>query len=319
MSEQISILLPVKNGEKYINQSLHNLLKTIQSSDEILVVDDFSTDRTKNIVLKEINDDNRVKYIKNIKPGLVNALNFGIKESANEWIARADVDDKYEFNRLNEQRKNISVNTVGIFTDYDFFSESHDYLGTIPSAIDANALSVSLISSQRTAHPSILFNKEAVINAGGYREIDFPAEDLSLWLRMSRLGDLISIPKTLLHYRLSPGSITGTRRAEAKEMTTKLLTEIGINQSNILGLIENFESVQQLYKLHNFASERELLILRDLYFLSKNAHIDSKTSKTINQLLIRFLPKHAFNISSFKAIKLLHKEQSMRNSVRNNE
>ena len=207
---------------------------------------------------------------------------------------------------------------MGIFTDYDFFSGSHDYLGTIPSAIDANAVSVSLISSQRTAHPSILFNKEAVINAGGYREIDFPAEDLSLWLRMSRLGDLISIPKTLLHYRLSPGSITGTRRIEAKDITAKLLTQIGINQSNILGLIENFESVQQLYKQHNCASERELLILRDLYLLTKNAQIDSKTRKIINQLLIRFLPKHTFNISSFRAIKLLYKEQSMRNKVRNN-
>jgi len=132
------------------------------------------------------------------------------------------------------------------------------------------------------------------------------------------LGDLISIPKTLLHYRLSPGSITGTRRIEAKNMTTKLLIQIGINQINILGLIENFESVQQLYKQHKRASERELLIIRDLYFLSKNAHIDSKTRKTINQLLIRFFPKHMFNISSLRGIKLLYKEQSMRDKVRNN-
>jgi glycosyltransferase involved in cell wall biosynthesis len=318
MSKDISVLLPVKNGEKYIKDSLHNLLKTIGSSDEILVIDDYSTDGTKNIVITGINNDDRIRYIKNSKPGLVNALNFGINESVNTWIARADVDDKYEINRLSEQRKNILANTVGIFTDYDFFSESHDYLGTIPSAIDANAVSVSLISSQRTAHPSILFNREAVINAGGYREIDFPAEDLSLWLRMSRLGDLISIPKTLLHYRLSPGSITGTRRIEAKDMTTKLLTDIGINQSNILGLVENFESVQQLYKQHNFASERELLILRDLYFLAKNAHIGAKARKSIKQILIRFLPKHTLNISSFRAIKVLHHEQSMRNSVRNN-
>ena len=318
MSKNISVLLPVKNGEKYINDSLHNLLKTIGSTDEILVIDDFSTDGTKNIVLTEINNDDRIRYIKNSKPELVNALNLGISESVNTWIARADVDDKYEINRLSEQRKNILANTVGIFTDYDFFSESHEYLGTIPSAIDANAVSVSLISSQRTAHSSILFNKEAVINAGGYREIDFPAEDLSLWLRMSRLGDLISIPKTLLHYRLSPGSITGTRRIEAKDMTTKLLTQIGINQSNILGLIDNFESVQQLYKQHKCASERELLILRDLYFLSENAHIDSKTRKLIYPLLIRFLPKHMFNISSLRGIKLFYKEQSMRNKVRNN-
>ena len=285
---------------------------------ELVIVNNGSSDNSTKKLEKWLNLDSRINLITTKTPGLVEALNLGIAESGNKWIARFDVDDIYELDRLEHQRVVLNEKTVAIFSDYDFFSESQNYLGTIPSAIDANAVSVSLISSQRTAHPSILFNKEAVINAGGYREIDFPAEDLSLWLRMSRLGDLISIPKTLLHYRLSPGSITGTRRIEAKDMTTKLLTEIGINQSNILGLIENFESVQQLYKQHKCASERELLILRDLYFLSKNAHIDSKTRKIINQLLIRFLPKHTFNISSFRGIKLLHKEQSMRNKVRNN-
>jgi len=319
MSKNISIVLPVKNGGKYIKKSLNNLIQIIQTHDEILVIDDFSIDMTKEIVLFEINNDSRIRYLRNISPGLVSALNFGIKEARHEWIARADVDDQYEVNRLSEQRNNIALNTVGIFTDYDFFSDSFNYLGTIPSAIDANAVSVSLIYSQRTAHPSILFNKEAVINAGGYREIDFPAEDLSLWLRMTRLGDLISIPQTLLHYRLSTGSITGTRRVESKEKTKKLLTEIGINQSNILGLIENFESVLQLYKRHNFASERELLVLRDLYFLSKNGYIDSKTRKSIKQILISFIPKQALKISSFRAMKLLYTEKSIRDKVRNNE
>ena len=316
MSRNISILLPVKNGEKYIKKSLTNLTQIIQEPDEILVIDDFSTDRTKEIVLSEANCDNRVRYLKNTVPGLVSTLNFGIKEAKNEWIARADVDDQYEVNRLSEQRSCIAPKIVGIFTDYDFFSESFKYLGTIPGAIEANAVSVSLISSQRTAHPSILFNKNAVIDAGGYRASDFPAEDLSLWLRMSRLGDLISIPKILLHYRLSTESITGTRRIEAKEMTRKLLTEIGINQKNIVGLIENFESVIQIYKHHDRSKERELLLLRDLYSLSKNANIETKTKKQINQLLLRFAPDYAFSISSFRALRLLHKEQSLRNIVR---
>jgi len=316
MSKNLSIVLPVKDGEKYVKESLNNLVKIIQSTDEILVVDDFSTDSTKDIVLKEVSNDSRIRYLKNINPGLVSALNIGITESLNEWIARADVDDKYECNRFREQRKRIEANTVGVFTDYDFFSESYNYLGTIPSAIDADAVSVSLISSQRTAHPSIIFNKEAVINAGGYREIDFPAEDLSLWLRMSRIGDLVSVPKTLLHYRLSTDSITGKRRVESKEMTRKLLTEIGINQRNILGLVENFETVQQLYTQHNYTRERELLMLRDLYYLSKNMH-NNKLMKKINQLLITSTPKLALNISSFRAIRLLNKEQSLRNKIRN--
>jgi glycosyltransferase involved in cell wall biosynthesis len=263
-----------------------------------------------------LNLDSRINLITTKTPGLVEALNLGILESGNKWIARFDIDDIYEPDRIKHQRVALTEKTVAIFSDYDFFSESHKYLGEIPSAIDANAVSVSLISSQRTAHPSILFNKDAVINAGGYRESDFPAEDLSLWLRMSRLGDLISIPRTLLHYRLSTESITGTRRIEAKEMTRKLLTEIGINQKNIIGLIENFESVIQLYKDHDHSKERELLLLRDLYSLSKNINIETKTKKQINQLLLRFAPNYAFSISSFRALRLLHKEQSLRNKVR---
>ena len=208
---------------------------------------------------------------------------------------------------------------MGIFSDYDFFSESHNFLGTIPSAIDADAVAVSLIYSQRTAHPSILFSKEAVINAGGYRNEDFPAEDLSLWLRMSRFGDLISIPKTLLHYRLSAGSVTGTKRNEAKEMTNKLLADIGINSKNIANLIENFESVIELYKKHPYENERELLIIRDLLGLSKSNYVDTKTSKKIRHLLIKFIPKHSLNLSNFQAIKLLYKEQVLRNKVRKSQ
>ena len=313
---KITGILPVHNGEKFIDTSLPLILKNLNSEDELLIINNGSTDNSNKELEVWSKIDSRINLITTRTPSLVEALNLGIIEGSNNWIARFDIDDIYETNRLRYQRVALTEKTVAIFSDYDFFSESHSYLGTIPSAIEVNAVSVSLISSQRTAHPSILFSKNAVINAGGYRESDFPAEDLSLWLRMSRLGDLISIPKTLLHYRLSTESITGTRRIEAKEITRKLLTEIGINQKNIVGLIENFESVIQLYKHHDHSQERELLLLRDLYSLSKNANIETKTKKQINQLLLRFAPDYAFSISSFRALRLLHKEQSLRNKVR---
>jgi glycosyltransferase involved in cell wall biosynthesis len=312
----ITGVLPVHNGEKFIDISLPVILRNLNANDELVIIENGSTDNSNEKLQKWVNIDSRINLIASKKSGLVKALNLGIIESSNNWIARFDIDDNYEPDRLKYQRASLNEKVVAIFTDYDFFSDSYNYLGTIPSAIDANAVSVSLISSQRTAHPSIIFNKEAVINAGGYREIDFPAEDLSLWLRMSRIGDLVSVPKTLLHYRLSTDSITGKRRVESKEMTRKLLTEIGINQRNILGLVENFETVQQLYTQHNYTRERELLMLRDLYYLSKNMH-NNKLMKKINQLLIISTPKLALNISSFRAIRLLYKEQSLRNKIRN--
>jgi glycosyltransferase involved in cell wall biosynthesis len=316
---KITGVLPVYNGEKFIDTSIPLILKNLNDDDELVIINNGSDDNSKSKLEKWSKTDSRINLINTKTPGLVEALNLGTAESCNNWIARFDIDDIYEPDRIQHQRIVLNEKTVAIFTDYDFFSDSHNYLGTIPSAIDADAVAVSLIYSQRTAHPSILFSKEAVTNAGGYRNADFPAEDLSLWLRMSRLGDLISIPKTLLHYRLSAGSVTGTRRNEAKEITNKLLADIGINSKNIVNLIENFESVIECYKKHPYENERELLIIRDLLGLSKSNYVDTKTSKKIRQLLIKFIPKHSLNLSNFQAIKLLYKEQVLRNKVRKNQ
>jgi glycosyltransferase involved in cell wall biosynthesis len=313
---KITGILPVHNGEKFIDTSLPLILRNLNTDDELVIIENGSTDGTIKKLQKWVNIDSRINLISTETPSLVKALNLGIAESFNNWIARFDIDDNYEPDRLKYQRASLNEKTVAIFTDYDFFSDSYNYLGTIPSALDTNAVAVSLISSQRTAHPSVLFSKEAVINAGGYRGMDFPAEDLSLWLRLSRFGDLISIPKTLLHYRLSSESITSKKRNEAKNITKKLLTEIGINQKNVLSLIANFESVIELYKKHNYSRERELLILKDLYYLSKDSRLESKLRKKVNQLLIQSTPKYAVNIPNLKAVKLLRKEQVLRNKVR---
>ena len=315
---KITGVLPVHNGEKFIDTSLPLILRNLNADDELIIIENGSTDGTNKKLQKWVNIDSRINLIFTKTPGLVKALNLGVEESFNNWIARFDIDDNYEPDRLKYQRASLNEKTVAIFTDYDFFSDSYNYLGTIPSALDANAVAVSLISSQRTAHPSVLFSKEAVINAGSYRGMDFPAEDLSLWLRMSRFGDLISIPNTLLHYRLSTESITSKKRNEAKNITKKLLTDIGINQKNIVSLIANFESIIELYKKYNYSRERELLILKDLYHLSKDGELESKLRKKVNQLLIQFIPKHAVNIPNLKAVKLLRKEQVLRNKVRQN-
>ena len=315
---KITGVLPVHNGEKFIDTSLPLILRNLNADDELIIIENGSTDGTNKKLQKWVNIDSRINLIFTKTPGLVKALNLGVEESFNNWIARFDIDDNYEPDRLKYQRASLNEKTVAIFTDYDFFSDSYNYLGTIPSALDANAVAVSLISSQRTAHPSVLFSKEAVINAGGYRGMDFPAEDLSLWLRMSRFGDLISIPNTLLHYRLSTESITSKKRNEAKNITKKLLTDIGINQKNIVSLIANFESMIELYKKYNYSRERELLILKDLYHLSKDGELESKLRKKVNQLLIQSIPKHAVNIPNLKAVKLLRKEQVLRNKVRRN-
>ena len=133
--------MPVKNGAKFLSESIPNLLEMAEPDDEILVVDDNSSDNSPQLIKEYCRMDSRLNLVKNKETGLVGALNLGLKESQNEWVARCDVDDKYSINRLKAQREKISKNSVAIFSDYTFFSESIENLGRIPSALTAGLFS----------------------------------------------------------------------------------------------------------------------------------------------------------------------------------
>jgi len=318
MSENLTILLPIKNGAEFAQASVSSILESCREGDEILVIDNFSEDKTSQIIGNIMKADSRVRLIKSANQGLVSALNQGVLESTNRWIARFDVDDTYEKDRLEIQRKRVGKSVVGIFTDYDFYSEHGQYLGMIPSAIDSRAVTISLISSSRTAHPSVLFDKQAVLDVGGYREIDFPAEDLSLWLRLSRRGKLISIPKVLLHYRLSGNSITGQKRSEAIEKKQQLYKEIGIAPSNINEFFEGLPEIQRTYTENTHEQERIILLIRDLILLSKYNSIGRTRNSEIIKNVLKLSLKSLHSYRSLKATTNLVREQNMRNKFRNN-
>ena len=237
--------------------------------DEWLVVNDGSEDSTGQLLREWARSDNRVRILEGRGEGLVKSLNLGLRECANEFVARFDVDDQYSASRLSLQRAAMSSNVVACFADYEFITENSISCGIIPSAVYSSAVSVSLVSSQRTAHPSVLFSKSAVLDVGGYREEDFPAEDLSLWLRMSRVGDLISIPMVLLHYRLSQGSISMVRRSEMQNRTQDLIRRIGIRPTDVQHVLENWNSICVDYEDHEFDWQRRLLLFLELKRLKK--------------------------------------------------
>jgi glycosyltransferase involved in cell wall biosynthesis len=272
MIHNVTLLLPVKNGQFYIQESILNLLAIAGPADEVLIIDDGSTDETSARVRENMQVDNRIRYIRNRNPGLVNALNLGLEESSNEWLARCDVDDLYSADRIHKQRSFIDEKVSAIFSDYKFISSGAINLGSMPSAIFSQAVSVSLSKSQRTAHPSVMYRKTAVKAAGGYKFDDFPAEDLSLWLRMSRDGNLISVPDLLLLYRISKGSVSSTKRKLIQTKSKEIISKIGINRSDYIFIRQNLEMIFDEYNKFYFSERRKLLLLRELLIVSANPH-----------------------------------------------
>lgn len=301
MHTPITLLLPVKNGETYLPRSIADLGMNAQPGDEILVVDDGSVDATPQLLNKWRLSDTKVRIIRGPGDGLVKALNLGIREASNNWIARFDVDDHYSRERLSTQRLQISPQTAAIFSDYRIFSAGRSNLGTIPSAVLPSAVSVSLVNSQRTPHPSVLYNRDILLSVGGYRAEDFPAEDLSLWLRLSRVGDLISVPMVLLDYRISSASISGQNQLYMLEKKRDLLSTLGIHSRDIEICSTNWMGIFNTYESMPMASQRKWLLLHDLRRALKLSGIRTGINQDLVHILREILQK-ADSIPSALAI-----------------
>jgi glycosyltransferase involved in cell wall biosynthesis len=259
----LTVLMPVKNGGRFLPDAIRGIEAMVNQLDEVLVIDDGSTDETLRTLKLWAESNPQVRVISNRGFGLVDALNLGLAEAKFDWIARVDVDDRYSKDRLSMQKSLIQNDTVAIFCDYDIFYDGVKPLGTIHSGVLSPAVSISLLTSQRTAHPASLFNKEAALSVGGYRKQDFPAEDLSLWLRLSRLGKLKSIPQTLLHYRMSQGSISSTKPIEMARKRDTLLKDVGLNPMDVQKFLEDYFNIFKEYEYLEGAAQRRVLLFRD--------------------------------------------------------
>jgi len=97
---KISVVIPTYNRAIYVTQAIESVLAQTVPTDEIIVVDDGSTDNTQE-VLKRFGD--RIRYIRQDNTGAGIARNTGIKSSKNEYVAFLDSDDLWEPNRLERQ------------------------------------------------------------------------------------------------------------------------------------------------------------------------------------------------------------------------
>jgi glycosyltransferase involved in cell wall biosynthesis len=283
-SLSISALLPVKNGEDYLTDLIPVIVDMLEKNDELIIVNDGSTDATSNITALFANNDERIRVLDTSGLGLVSALNLGFKNAKCPWVARFDVDDIYSSERLKIQRKLITESVAVIFSDYAIISNSGHNLGVVRSALNSSATVLSLVSGQRTPHPAALINRNIFLKAGGYLSSEYPAEDLGLWLRMSEFGDLISVPEVVLNYRLNPSSISRLNRPSQIEKKQNLISNwTGWNK--VFGIsIKELDDVINFYSTSTFGKQRTLLYFRDLILVSKIVGTPLKKSQLITRV-----------------------------------
>ena len=100
VSEKVSILIPFKNTEKYLEDCLNSILNQTYKNWQAILVDDNSIDKSLNIVKDFSKSDSRIIVLKNNGNGIIEALKTAYKKADGEFITRMDSDDLMTTNKI---------------------------------------------------------------------------------------------------------------------------------------------------------------------------------------------------------------------------
>ena len=201
----ISVLMPFRNCEKYLEEAINSVLCQTFEDFELIAINDNSTDQSWAIASRLSQKDSRINLIDSPERGLVENLNYGIKLCNGEYIARMDGDDVCLPHRLEKtleylsQRPDVAV--VGAQHELIDHKSRKIIKWRVPlqhKEIDQSHL---LKIQSAMNNPTTLIRKSALIQLGGYMPDMRYAEDFDLWLRMAEIGTLANLPDYLLLYR----------------------------------------------------------------------------------------------------------------------
>ena len=227
-SPDVSVVLPVRDGERFVREAVESVLAQTLRGLELIVVDDGSADGTSRVLSDLV--DPRLRVLSRPREGLVPALRAGVAEAQAEYVARMDADDVSESERLRrqvevlERRPRVGmVATWTVVIDEDGAQLRREVLPT--EHVD---LVRRLLLRNPFQHGSVLLRRDALEAAGGYRAAYGANEDYDLWRRLARSWELACVPQTLYRYRLHPGAVTqrdAERVAERERLRDELWRE----------------------------------------------------------------------------------------------
>ncbi len=193
-SYTVSVVIPAYNAEKYIGRAIDSVLAQTRQPDEIIVVDDGSTDNTADVIKSY---GSRVHSIHQENGGASVARNTGIEAAKSEWIAFLDADDEWLPEKLAEQielhRNNSDL--VWSATNYEirpidgtppklaFEPQRFGFLCTGAERLESyfDAVGTGLALSTIT----IMVRKSVVIDVGMFRVGQWWAQDTDLFFRIA--------------------------------------------------------------------------------------------------------------------------------------
>lgn len=209
----VSVILPTYNCANFLSESVGSILSQTYHSYEIIVIDDGSTDNTKEVLHPFMQ---RITYI-NLEQnkGLPAARNVGIRSAQGEYIAFIDADDLWLPEKLQtdieyfEKYRDAGM----VYSKHMNIDEKGRVLGGTPKRrLPSGNIFIQLFSEQNfIIASSVIVRKEVFETTGLFDEQLFNCQDWDMWLRIAFYFKVAGINKPLVKYRHNPRSLSKNR------------------------------------------------------------------------------------------------------------
>mgnify|MGYP001560062154 CR=1 FL=1 len=297
---KISAIIPAYNAEKYIKDAIESVLAQTYPAYEIIVVDDGSTDRTRETV-KELQVSScryqvEIKYIYQENKGPGAARNAGIKVAKGEYIAFLDSDDMWMPEKIEKQARLLHNSDYAmVYCDmghevdgkliYKAYLKEKGYKGVGSGDIYEKLLKENFIFT-----PTVLARKEALVKIGYFDESYRICEDYKMWLNIAKKYHIGFLDEVLVTRRRTKMNITEDKLLFI-DSGIRLFREL-LNSNNHSSELKNIiqsEYHRRFYHLGYYYWDKG-----DMAMARKNFS-KSKVLKAMPYILMGYLPKNFIN------------------------
>ena len=240
-----SIAIPVHNGAKYLKQTLESAATQIRAADEILVVDDASTDQSKEVI-DEFRKQYSLRYEHNAYPtGYVDAWNRAIQWSTGEYVTILHQDDLLDpwYLELVERAFEQYPAALHLYTGYKYIDNHGKVVKQSPFPHDATPHYVAGPEYARqylrgvavNAHihrcPGVTTQRSFLLHHPYRKEAGLIADD-DFFIRAGKYTNVIGIGLTLASFRIHDDSATSRLESLSHELAHDYLHSIGFHNQN---------------------------------------------------------------------------------------
>lgn len=203
-NSSVGVVIPTFNAAEFLPQAIDSVLKQTVAVDDIVVVDDGSTDQTQNVIKRFI--ENGIRYIRQNNQGSAGARNTGVESLSTDYVCFLDTDDSWLPDKTAVQRRILDREPrVGLVSGNQIFwdpDRSIKKLRTFSQTRPKEIFNKRLALSNVVGNPSMVMIRRSVLeDIGLFNPALRFGDDWDMWIRIAARTEIAFADEAVAIYR----------------------------------------------------------------------------------------------------------------------